>query len=179
MIPQINDICCDSKSSQPILQLFDDKCFKIVEGENTTGGFCLGDFAFPADGYSCINIELSLSGGEHTIFDNELLPLAVPAENLPVDTSYARGILLYIKYPTTDINGEEISIQDKKVTLAIEGAESGSLVNYPLYNLFTMFTNPKSNDPLDLINRIKVINPSDLFKVQIKGLVIFGKTPEE
>ena len=56
-----------------IKQLFNDKCFKIVDKDATTGQFCIGDFAFPADGYSCISIEVGGSGSEHVIFDNGLV----------------------------------------------------------------------------------------------------------
>ena len=178
MIPSISNICNDSTSNQPILQLFNDKCFKIVDKDATTGQFCIGDFAFPADGHSCISIEVGASGSEHMIFDNGLAPIVPPVPDLNSDTSYARGVLLHVTYPTLDINGDELNISDKKVIVSIEDVSSGSFINHPLYNLFTIFTNPKSNDPLDLINRIKIVNPSTLFKVKIKGLIIYGKTPE-
>lgn len=177
MIPQLSTVC-DKSSSQNILQLFDDKCFKIVEQDKTTGEFCLGGFAFPADGHSCINIEVGASGGEQIIFDNGLAPIVPPVDDLSADTVYARGLLLYVTYPTLDTNGDEIDISDKKVIVSIEDVANASYTDHSMYNLFTIFTNPKSNDPLDLINRIKVINPNVLFKVNIKGLVIYGKTPE-
>lgn len=178
MIPSISNICTNSSSNQPILQLFDDKCFKIVDKDKTTGQFCVEDFAFPADGYSCINIEVGASGGEYLIFDNGLAPITAPVPDLTADTAYARGLLLSVTYPTLDTNGDEINISDKKVIISIEDVDTGSFEDHPLYNLFTIFTNPKSNDPLDLINRIKIVNPNALFKVKIKGLIIYGKTPE-
>lgn len=175
MIPTVDKICSSSLAdSQDILQLFDDKCFKIVSGKDITGQFCLGDFAFPVDGQGCISINLELDGGEKTIFDNEILSIASPFNELEIGKPYVRAVMLKITYPLDDINGEEINIKDKKVELWIEDAESLEFKKIPLYNLFMIFTNPKSNDPRDLINRIKIVNPHVLYKVKISGLVIYG-----
>jgi hypothetical protein len=38
-----------------------------------------------------------------------------------------------------------------------------------------MFTNPKSNDPKTLINKIKVINPNADYKIKLIGLITYGK----
>ena len=177
MISDLTNICCEnSVSDQAILQLFNDKCFKIVEKDKTTGKFCLDEFAFPADGYSCISIEVAASGGEHVIFDNGI-DVSSPPATLTADTLYVRGLMLYITYPTKDVNGDELSISNKKVTLSVEDVAAASYRDHSIYNLFTIFTNPKSNVTLDLINRIKIANSSALFKVDIKGLIIYGKTP--
>jgi hypothetical protein len=70
-----------------------------------------------------------------------------------------------------------LSISNKKVTVSVEDVAAASYRDHSIYNLFTIFTNPKSNVTLDLINRIKITNSSALFKVDIKGLIIYGKTP--
>jgi hypothetical protein len=174
MIPKINNICDCCDSDQSILQLFNDQCFKIIDGADTKGSFCLSDFAFPSDGYSCLDLNLNVLNGETTLFDNEILTVGSPSITLTKGNLYARGILLKITYPVNDDNGEEILITDKNVELWIEDAATLIYKQLPLYNLFIMFTNPKSNDPSQLINRIKVVNPND-YKVKVTGLVIFGE----
>ena len=173
-IPQLSNICNTGAGIQPTLQLFDDKCFKIVEADKTTGQFCMGDFAFPTDGYTCVSLNIPLTG-DLTLFDNSTV---LPLTELTADTNYVRGIMLQITYPSEDINGDEIAISDKKVTISVETVASGVFVDMPLYNFYAHFTNPRSNDPLDLINRIKITSPSSLFKVDVKGLILYGVTPE-
>lgn len=173
MIPKIKDIC--KGSNQEILQLFGDKSFKIVNGSKTGESFDLSDFAFPSDGATCVGINVDMDGGELVLFDNEILTIGSPEVELTPKSLYARGILLKITYPDSDDNGEEIDIADKSVELWIEDAETLQFKKYPLYNFFSIFTNPNSNVPSDLINRIKIINPNDLFNVKVNGLVIYGK----
>jgi hypothetical protein len=180
-IPTVDKICDKSYADlQDILQLFDNKCFKIVSGADTTAQFCLGDFAFPSDGHSCISMDLSMNGGERLLFDNEILTTGSPDIGIQLETGklYARGILLTVEYPDEDDNGEEIDISDKKVELWIEDAGSLEWKKLPLYNLLIYTTNPKSNSSIDLINRIKIVNPNELFKIKIKGLIIFGEATE-
>ena len=174
MIPKINNICDCCDTDQPILQLFEDKCFKIADGAETKGSFCMGDIAFPSDGYSCLDINLGVLTGETTLFDNEIIAVGSPNSTLTSGQNYARGILIKITYPVNDDNAEEISILDKSVELWIEDVASLTYKKYPLYNLFVLFTNPKSNDPSELINRIKIVNPNS-YKVKVTGLVIFGE----
>jgi len=174
-IPKINNFCSKSGSTQAILQLFDDKTFKIVDGANTKNGFDLSDFAFPVDSMSCIEIDVVMDGGELTLFDNEILTIGSPSLDLTEGSLFVRGIMIKITYPVNDDNGDEINITDKSVELWIEDAETLTFKKLPLYNLFTLFTNPKSNDPKDLINRIKIVNPNALYKVKITGLIVYGK----
>jgi len=179
MIPTIENLCSQGTGDdQPILQLFDDKTFKIVDGAKATDVFDLGDFAFPTDGFSCISLDVNLAGGELTLFDNGLAPIVPVVPDLDADTNYARGIMLKVSYPTEDINDDTIELSDKNVILSIETVESTVFVDVPVYNLYIHFANPRSIDPLDLINRIKITNPNTLFKVDVTGLIIYGKTPE-
>ena len=172
----LNEVCdcCGGTESQPILQLFDDRCFRVVEGKDVHGEFCLKDFAFPADGYSCIGLNVDTDGGEILIFDNKLDTLS-PSSELISGELYARGVLIRIVYPTYDNNGESLTLADKCMKLYIENGESLAGIELPLYDLFTMFTNPKSNKTSELINKIKVVNPSTKFKIRVVALVIYGK----
>jgi hypothetical protein len=175
MIPNLNDVCdcCGGHGSQAILQLFDNKCFGIAEGKDVHGEFCLNDFAFPVDGYSCVGVTLMADGGLTTLFDNNLMMMS-PLTNLESGKAYARGILLKVTYPAKDNNSEEILIQDKNVTLTIETFDGLNYTDYPLYTFFSMFTNPKSNEPSHLINKIELSNPNPNYSVRVSALVLFG-----
>jgi hypothetical protein len=168
----LNDICdcCGGSENQPILQLFDDKCFGIVDGKEVTEDFCIKDFAFPTDGYSCAGLTIESSGGTHELFNNNL---PVPMVILESGKAYARGILLKVTYPTNDSNSEEILISAKNVQLTIETFD-GISTDYPLYNFFSIFTNPKSNDPSQIINKIEVTNLNTDYPVRISALILFG-----
>lgn len=168
----LNEICdcCGGSEDQPILQLFDNKCFGIVDGKEITEDFCIKDFAFPTDGYSCAGLTIESSGGTHELFNNNLL---IPTVTLESGKAYARGILLKITYPTSDSNSEEILISSKNVTLTIETFD-GISTDYPLYNFFSIFTNPKSNDASQIINKIEITNQNTDYPVRISALILFG-----
>lgn len=174
MLPTLNNICDCCDNNQAILQLFDDKCFKIIEGAGTIGQFCLSDFAFPVDSHSCINFTIN-SEEEYSVFDNGIISLGSPSADLLSGNLYVRGVMIKIVYPTNNDDGEEISIVDKNVELWIEDAETLDYKKHPLHNLFILFTNPKSNDPKTLINRIKIVNPNTNFKIKLVGLITYGK----
>lgn len=174
-IPNLNDICdcCGGYENQPFIQLFNDKCFKIVDKKDILGEFCLGDIALATDGYQCIGLTVESSGGVLTLFDN-LVIVNSPSQVLESGKAYARGILVKVTYPTYDNNSEEIALNKKSVTISIERASDMQSLEYPLHNLFVMFTNPKSNDPNELINKIEIINQNLDYVVKISALVLFG-----
>lgn len=175
-IPKIGSVCDNAAAdNQAILQLFDDKTFKIVDGADAETVFNLEDFAFPVDGKSCIALEGDMAGGELSLFDNEILTAGSPTLDLVEGAIYVRGVMVKIEYPANDSNGEEIDIIDKNVEIWIEDAETLDYKEHPLYNLFIMFTNPKSNDPHHLINRIKIVNPNPMYSVKITALIVYGK----
>ena len=176
MIPSLTEICtcCGGYENQPVLQLFDDKCFKIVDGKDTHGDFCIKDFAFPVDGYSCVGLTLDLDGGEITLFDNQLGAFS-PSSVLESGKSYARGVLVRIVYPTYDEDGEALTFTQKSVKISIEDSVTLTASEFPMMDLFTIFTNPKSNKVEDLINKIKIINPNLKYKVRVSALVLYGQ----
>lgn len=175
MIPKLSEICdcCGGNGSQEYLKLFDDQCFKIISGADTLGSFCLKDFIFPVDGHACLATTVK-PGAETLIFDNQLVPFS-PSDDLETGSSYARGLILRIFYPITDDDGNDLSIVDKNVTLVVENSNLQQNT-YSLYDLFTIFTNPKSNDPQNLINKIKVINPNANYSIKVSALVIYGES---
>jgi hypothetical protein len=173
MIPNIQELCdcCGGAENQPILQLFDDKCFRVVDKLETHGEFCLRDFAFPVDGYSCIGLNVDAGSGETVLFDNEITN---PANDLVSEKLYARGIILKVTYPLKDNDGEEIPLVDKNATLSIQNASALEETQYPVHSLFMIFTNPKSNKSSDLINKIKITNPNSNYKIRVSALVLYG-----
>jgi hypothetical protein len=174
MISNLNDICdCCGGDNQPILQLFNDKCFKVVDGKEARESFCLNDFAFPTDGESCVGLTGTVDGGTVALFDNNVIPES-PAQVLQSGRLYARGILLKVTYPANDNNGEEITIANKSVSLVIEKASTLEVTEYSLYNFFAIFTNPKSNKISDLINKIEIINPNLDYQVRVSALIVYG-----
>jgi hypothetical protein len=174
MISNLNDICdCCGGNNQPILQLFNDKCFKVVDGKETRENFCLNDFAFPTDGESCVGLTGTVDGGTVTLFDNQVV-VNSPSQLLESGRLYARGILLKITYPANDNNSEEIQIVNKSIRLLIEKSDTLEAIEYPMYNFFALFTNPKSNNPEELINKIEIINPNTDYQVRVSALVTYG-----
>lgn len=174
MIQSVKNIC-SSISDQQVLQLFNDKCFKIVDKDKTSAEFCMDNFVVPVDGHSCISIGVDSISGEFELFDNNILTTGSPSIDLVQDSTYVRGILLMVEYPNNDEDGEEINISDKSVEIWIEDAKSLQWKQYSMYNFFSIFSNPKSNNPEDLINRIKIVHSSSEFDVSIKALITYGK----
>lgn len=173
MIPKLNEICDCCDTNQAILQLFNDKCFKVVDGKETRENFCLNDFAFPTDGETCVGLTGTVNGGTVSLFDNQVF-LSSPSQLLESGRLYARGILLKVTYPANDSNSEEILIANKSVRLIIEKADALEAIEYPMYNFFALFTNPKSNSPEELINKIEVVNPNADYPVRINALIVYG-----
>jgi hypothetical protein len=173
MAINLNEICdCCGGAEQSILQLFNDKCFRIVTGKDTSEEFCLKDFAYPVDGHTCVGLNVTVDG-EITLFDNQVGAIS-PSGILESGKEYARAVLVRVSYPINDINGDEILFSDKSVRVFIENAETLESLDHPMYDFFTIFTNPKSNKSNDLINKIKIINPNLLYTVRVTALVLFG-----
>jgi len=174
-----NGLCsCSTVITKPLLTV-QDKCFVISDCSDVVGKFCLDDFAFPVDGSKCIRLEIpkSIAGAEWqslSLFDNEIV-MSSPSEDLDNDKLYVRGILLKINYKHEDSNSEEVKLIDKKASISITNA-SLETCNYPLYNFFSIFTNPVTLDPSDFINKIVVYNPSIKYSFNVDALIIYTKT---
>ena len=169
---------CSTVATKPLLTVID-QCFTISDANKTTGQICLDDFAFPVDGKQCIALEVpkSVEGAEDqslTLFDNGIV-ITSPVTDLDPNKSYVRGVILKIVYSIEDENLEEVPLSAKKCFITITNA-LGEECTYPLYNLFTIFTNPQTNDPQDFINKIVVTNPSTKYSFKVDALLIYTKT---
>lgn len=172
------DSSCGTIVTKPIMTLIN-QCFVVGDCDKTIAEFCLDEFAYPVDGYQCYNLEIPRScegclDESLTLFDNEIT-IASPSEDLNSEKLYARGILLYIDYGGLDLNGEEVAMQNKKAWITITNA-SNEACTYPLYNFFSIFTNPQTVDPSDFINKIVVTNPSTKYSFNVRALVILTKS---
>ena len=173
---------CGTITSKPLMTLID-QCFTVSDCDKISAQFCLNEFAFPVDGHKCFSLEVpkSIQGAldeSIVIFDNEIIITSSPSspiQELDKEKPYARGVLLYIDYQKEDSNGEEVELQDKKAWITITNANDEECT-YPIYNFFSIFTNPSTLDPSDFINKIKVTNPSDNHSLYVKSLVVFTKT---
>lgn len=174
-----NGLCsCSTVVTKPLLTVID-KCFVISDCDKVIGKLCLDDFAFPVDGSQCIRLEVpkSTPGAQWeslTLFDNKIT-VASPSEDLDNEKLYVRGLLLKINYLHEDSNSEEVQLIDKKASISITNATLEEC-NYPLYNFFSIFTNPVTLDPLDFINKIVVYNPSTKYKFEVDALILYTKT---
>ncbi len=169
---------CSTILVKPLLTL-KDKCFVVSDQDKITAKICLDDFAYPVDGKQCIGLEIpkSISGAENeslVLFDNEI-SISSPAEDLDSNKSYVRGIILKVIYSVEDENSEEVPLASKKSFITITNA-LGEACTYPLYNFFSIFTNPETLDPQDFINKIVITNPSTKYSFKIDALVLYTKT---
>lgn len=169
---------CSTVEIKPILSLLEN-CFVIQDKTKVTGKICLDDFAYPVDGKQCIGLEVpkSIEGAEDQsliLFDNEIT-ISSPSEDLDKDISYVRGIILKVIYNTDDENSEEVPLISKKCFITITNS-LGEECTYPLYNFFSIFTNPETLDPQDFINKIVITNPSTKYSFYIDALIIYTKS---
>jgi len=174
---------CDNFPSRPKLTL-ENECFDISAGSDTLTSFCkLAKFAYPADGYANFSRDIGPSGGTgfctgtFVLFDNKVTSFS-PGDELNPDCTYARGVVLLIDYPEQDLNGEDLKIVDQKARLLIYD-DAGNVSNIPIHTIFSIFTNPESVEPSDLINKIEVVNPNVNYIITVKALVIYTKTNGE
>jgi len=176
MIPKLDEICdcCGGYGLLKILQLFDDKCFKIVEGTKTQSVMCLDSFAYLAENHVC-NGSVLQSGEDITLFESTLLS---PAASLIEGKIYPRAIMLLIKYPAEVESGADLALKDKNVTLSITNS-NGEETDYPLHTLYMWFGNPISDSADDLINKIKLTNPNADYDITFESIVIWNKVQEE
>ena len=121
-----------------------------------------------------MGMNVTIDGGEIILFDNALGAFS-PSAVLESEKLYARGIMIRIIYPVNNTDGEEIQLVDKSVKIEIEDSETLTPTQYPLYDFFTIFTNPKSNKASDLINKIKIVNPNLLYNIRVSALILYGK----
>ena len=169
---------CSTVSVKHLLTLID-QCFTISDQDKVTAQLCLDDFAYPVDGKQCIGLEVpkSIEGAEDqslVLFDNGIT-ITSPVEDLDKNKSYVRGVLLKIVYLTEDENSEEVPLISKKCFITITNA-LGEECTYPLYNFFSIFTNPETVDPQDFINKIVVTNPSTKYSFKVDALLIYTKS---
>jgi len=195
---------CTSVPSKKAVRLID-KCFSIYDGSSKESSFCeFGNLLYPSDSSALIDFEVC-AGETLSIYDNDtdnipsFAPVDTPA-NYPfgqggefiqsvtdglggadlyfiasADRNYARGCLLWIKYPVKDKNGDDILPADQECQLTFTNRllETNSI---PLHQMFAHFVNPETRGADSLINKIEVTNPNSDFSIKVSGLVIYVKS---
>ena len=182
-----------------------DRCFSIFSGSDKETSFCaLQEFAYPVDSSLSIDFEVC-AGETLVIYDNgtDLVPTYGPSGttlNYPFgdsgeyveaaytdpsgtpqyyvvsnDRNYARGCMLYVKYPMTDSDGSDILPADSECQLKITNRNLDEFI-MPLSDFFAHFVNPETRGADSLINKIEVVNPNIKFSVKVKGLIIYTKS---
>jgi hypothetical protein len=97
---------------------------------------------------------------------------------LPNDKNFSRGCLLYIDYPKTDKNGEDIMPANMSSSITLESFTNGSTssITLPLAQLFSHFSNPETLNANNLINKIEITNPNPNFSIKVSGLIVYLKS---
>lgn len=93
---------------------------------------------------------------------------------LEENTSYSRGCLLYVQYPISMNNGEDLIPADKTCQIQIFD-RANNLTTYPISEFFSHFANPITRNADQLINKIQIHNPSTRFCIKVKGMIIYVK----
>jgi hypothetical protein len=91
------------------------------------------------------------------------------------DRNYARGCMLYIKYPMKDKNGDDILPADYECQLKITNRNLDEFT-MPLHEFFAHFANPETRGADSLINKLEIYNPNADFSIKVTGVVIYAKS---
>jgi hypothetical protein len=91
------------------------------------------------------------------------------------DRNYARGILLYVKYPALDKNGLDILPADHECEITVTNRDLTSHT-MPMYEFFAHFANPETRAANSLINKIEMTNNNADFSIIVTGLIIYTKS---
>lgn len=149
-------------------------CFSIFDREQLLASFCeFKNLSFPVDGFSLIDLTVCANSTE-TLFDNNLQAITAVNGEYPlgVDTSYVRGILLTIIYPST--NTIEAATYSTNLTMYDRPA-TGSF-ELPVGEMFSHFTNANATEASQLLNKLTITNPNVDYSIRVKGLLISSKT---
>jgi hypothetical protein len=111
-------------------------------------------------------------------------PSSVPAYYLlSKDKNYARGILLWVSYPSADKSGNDVIPAHKVCDLTI-WKRDGTSQTLSLNEFFSHFANPQTLAADRLINKIEITNPVKAyptntpdtnFSITVTGLIIYTK----
>jgi len=160
---------CDSIASLKILTLRDD-CFRVEFGANTLAEWCcLQNLAYPVDGFKKV-FDIVGPESDFILFDNELEDIS-PAPQYE-SRLITRGFILYFSYADKDVNGEDVEDIDKNLGVTIWDSSNNSFT-IPVYQFFSLLSNPVTDVKTQLINKIEIVN-SNNFDVTVSGLLLLG-----
>ena len=93
---------------------------------------------------------------------------------LDQNANYSRGCLIYVDYPSSMNDGEDLIPADKTCQIEIFDRENNKQT-YPVSEFFSHFSNPVTRNADQLINKIQIHNPSTRFCIKVKGMIIYVK----
>lgn len=94
---------------------------------------------------------------------------------LPADRNYVRGCILYITYPGTDRNGDDIMPENKSCEVKIVDIDLNESV-HQISEFFSHLSNPSTRNATKLINKIEIHNPNPNYSIKVRGMVIYVKS---
>jgi hypothetical protein len=100
-------------------------------------------------------------------------------EVLNPNTAYVKGIILYVKYPTVDEDGGEISPDQYLLSCGISSILSNGGNSSSTFGVGQayMYLSPEDTaDPTKILNSLSLLNPSSTFSVNVSVLLIKTKT---
>lgn len=196
---------CDGDPTKETLKLVN-QCFSIFKKSQTIASFCdLSDFIYPVDGHQLIDFEVC-AGETLSIFDNQTdlilptdpnglvpnYPLGKPGEYIPIsdnygnpayfilpnDRNYVRGCILYVRYPISDKNGDEVLPSDGSCLIKVTDRQLTEM-SMPLQQFYSHFANPSARDANKLINKLDIVNPNPTFSIKVSGLIVYVKSNDD
>lgn len=166
-------LCSNGEPGKPYLTLIDETLF-ILCGAKTLGEFPLFFDNYPVDSKLIVSTQV-LPNEEYTLYDNKLNLLA-PTDPLNPDKQYARAFVLMIKYPDQDDVANQIDYIDKNVYVNLFKNDSIIPMSVPIYNFYSMFNNPVTIMPNEVIDKVTITNPNATYSIYINALIIYVKS---
>lgn len=165
-------LCSDGEGGKPYLTLIDETLF-ILCGAKTLDEFKLSFNNYPVDSNFIVSSQV-LPNEQYVLFDNKL-DLLQRSDPLNPNKQYVRAFVLMIKYPTINDIGNEIEYMDKNTIISITKS-SGTQIELPLFNFYSMLCNPISIAQDEIIDKVVIINPNSNYSIYVNALVISVKS---
>lgn len=171
---------CAGQTKKNTLKLFD-QCFSIFKKEEQVAAFCeLANFQYPVDGFQLIDLEVCAASAG-TVFNNNLQSISLTNGTYPLSQTkaYVRGVILAIKYPTTNSLGAEITTANMKAQVRIYDRPATAYATLGIGDVFVHFSNEETLDANDLLNRLDIYNPNANASIKVKALLINTKSIDD
>lgn len=166
---------CSSGDNGKATLILNNSCFQVIDQSKTLAQFCaLQGLAYPVDNASTVSIEI-LPGETLQLFNNGTNSyISLP---LPADKTFVRAVLIFVQYPTTDNNGDDIDPTTKVCNLILTNQAMSSFT-ISLGDFFSHFSNPITVDSTQILNELSINNPSTTFPICVQALLVNTKSAD-